>query len=106
MPDKKVHSLESLDKEINRLRQKAKNLEAKMDDNFSYLQEHSSALMINTLLSGFIIKNKESVSGSIFNFLLQSERFQKTLGKLSEVAVDKVANVIDTLINKISPDKD
>jgi hypothetical protein len=106
MPNKKVHSLESLDKEINRLRQKAKNLEEKMDDNFSYLQEHSSALMINTLLSGFIIKNKESVSGSIFNFLLQSERFQKTLGKLSEVAVDKVANVIDTLINKISPDKD
>lgn len=106
MPNKKVHSLESLDKEINRLRQKAKNLEAKMDDNFSYLHEHSSALMINTLLSGFIIKNKESVSGSVFNFLLQSERLQQTLSKLSEIAVDKVANVIDALINKISPEKD
>src|SRR5271170_426615 len=101
MANKKIHSLESLDKEINRLRKKAKDLEVKMDDNFSYLHEHSSALMINTLLSGFIIKNKESVSGSVFNFLLQSERLQKTLGKLSEVAVDKVANVIDTLINKI-----
>ena len=106
MTNKKEHSLESLDKEINRLRLKAKNLELKMDDNFSYLQEHSTALMINTLLSGLIIKNKESVSGSIFNFLLQSERLQKTLGKISEVAVDKLANVIDTLINKISPDKD
>jgi hypothetical protein len=106
MANKKIHSVESLEKEIIRLRQKAKGLETKMDDNFSYLQEHSSALMINTLLSGFIIKNKESVSGSIFNFLLQSERLQKTLSKLSDVAVDKVANVIDALINKISPDKD
>lgn len=106
MANKKIHSLASLDKEIIRLRQKAKDLEGKIDDNFSYLHEHSSALMINTLLSGFIIKNKESVSGSIFNFLLQSERLQKTLSKLSDVAVDKVANVIDSLINKISPDKD
>ncbi len=106
MANKKIHSLASLDKEIIRLRQKAKNLEAKMDDNFSYLHEHSSAIMINTLLSGFIIKNKESVSGTVFNFLLQSERLQKTLTKLSDVAVDKVANVIDALINKISPDKD
>ena len=104
MANKKIHNLESLDKEINRLRQKAKNLEAKMDDNFSYLQEHSSSLMINTLLSGVI--NKESVSGSVFNFLLQSERLQKTLGKLSEIAIDKITNVIDALINKISPDKD
>jgi len=104
MANKKMHSLESLEKEINRLRQKAKNLEAKMDDSFSYLQEHSSSLMINTLLSGVI--NKESVSGTIFNFLLQSERLQKTLGKLSEIAIDKITNLIDALVNKISPDKD
>jgi hypothetical protein len=102
--NKKIRDLPALDKEINRLQAYAKKLEMKLDDNFSYLQEHSSSLMINTLLSGVI--NKESVSGSVFNFLLQNERLQKTLGSLAEVLVDKAANGVDAIINKLSPKKD
>jgi hypothetical protein len=101
---KKVTDLGSLDKEIARLRGQAKMLEDKMDDSFSYLQEHSSSLMINTLLSGII--NKNSVSGSIVDLFAQSEKLQKTLGNLAEILVDRVANVLDFLVNKISPEKD
>jgi hypothetical protein len=101
---KKIQDLESLNKEISRLRGQAKMLENKLDDNFSYLQEHSSSLMINTLLSGIISKN--SVSGSIVNLFAESERLQKTLGNLAEILVDRIANVLDFLINKITPNKD
>jgi hypothetical protein len=101
---KKVHDLESLDKEISRLRAQAKMLENKMDDSFSYLQEHSSSLMINTLLSGLIKKN--SVTGSIVNLFAQSEKLQKTLGNLAEILVDRIANVLDFLVNKIATNKD
>ncbi|HSZ87212.1 MAG TPA: hypothetical protein VK787_14360 [Puia sp.] len=101
---KKIHDLESLDKEIGRLRGQAKLLENKMDNSFSYLQEHSSSLMINTLLSGLI--NKNSVSGGIVNLFVQSERLQKALGNLAEILVDRIANVLDFLVNKITPEKD
>jgi hypothetical protein len=101
---KKVYDLASLDLEIARLRGKAKILEDKLDDGFSYLQEHSSSLMINTLLSGLI--NKNSLAGGIVNLLAQSERLQKTLGNLAEIVVDKIATVLDFLISAISPRKD
>ncbi|HLY69674.1 MAG TPA: hypothetical protein VKR53_08085 [Puia sp.] len=100
----KVYDLESLDKEIARLRAQAKLLENKMDEGFSYLQEHSSSLMINTLLSGII--NKNSVTGSIVNLFAQSERLQKTLGNLAEILIDRIANVLDFLVHKIAPEKD
>jgi hypothetical protein len=100
----KIHDLQSLDKEISRLRAEAKLLEKKIDDSFSYLQEHSSSMMVNTLLSGII--KKETVSGTVVNFVLQNERFQKTVGRLAEVLVDKAAGGMDIIIDKIAPKKD
>jgi hypothetical protein len=104
MSSKKIQDLRSLDKEIARLRVKAKLLEGKMDDNFTYLQEHSSALMINTLLSGII--KKESALEAVVNLFAQSERLQKTLGSIAEILIERIANVLDYLVNKISPQKD
>jgi hypothetical protein len=104
LANKNIHDLRSLEKEISRLLREARKLENKLDGNLNYLQEHSSSLMINTLLSSII--KTETVSGTVFNFLLQNERLQKTLGKLAEVLVDKAAVGVDTLINKISPNKD
>jgi hypothetical protein len=101
---KKVQDLASLDREIARLHEKAKMLENSMDESFSYLQEHSSSLMINTLLSGLI--NKETLPGSVMNLLAQSDRLQKTLGNLAEVFINRFANLLDYLVNKISSHKD
>jgi hypothetical protein len=101
---RKINDIESIDREITRLRLRAKDLETKMDINFSYLQEHSSSLMVNSLLSGFI--NKESLLGSIINLGVQNERLRKTLGNLAEIIIDKLANAIDFLVGKMSAKKD
>ena len=101
---KKIRDLASLDKEIARLRKHAKTLEGELDDNFSYLQQHSSSLMLNTLLAGFI--NKESLPGNIVNLFIQNEKLQKTVGSFAEVIVDKIVTALDFLIGKISPKKD
>jgi hypothetical protein len=101
MGNKKINNLAELDREIARMRSHAKALEGKLDDNFAYLQQHSSTLMINTLLSG--IFRKESLAGNLTNLLLQSERLQKTLTDLAELLIDRIAGAIDFLLNKISP---
>jgi hypothetical protein len=101
---RKINDIESIDREITRLRLRAKDLETIMDSNFSYLQEHSSSLMVNSLLSGFI--NKESLLGSIINLGVQNERLRKTLGNLAEIIIDKLANAIDFLVSKMSAKKD
>jgi len=47
---KKPHNLDSLDKEIRVLRQKARQLEGRIDDNFIYFQNHSGSLFMRSLL--------------------------------------------------------
>jgi hypothetical protein len=46
------------------------------------------------------------VTGSIVNLFAQSEKLQKTLGNLAEILVDRIANVLDFLVNKIATNKD
>jgi hypothetical protein len=100
----KIHDLQSLEVEIRRLRLDAKRLEHKLDDNLDYLQEHSSSLMINSLLSGLI--KKESISGAIAGFFLQNERLQKNIGRLAEILIDKAAGGMDVMIDKLSAKKE
>ncbi len=51
MAQKNAHSLDSLDKNAYTDRE-AKRLEAKIDDNFSYFQQHSGSLFVRSLLPG------------------------------------------------------
>jgi hypothetical protein len=98
---KNIKNMQTLDKEIQRLRRDARLLERKFDDNFTYLQENYQSLLMNS-----IIPEKaayKSIPASLIQLLLQHERLRKALINLAENLIDKVADGIDLLINKCFP---
>jgi len=95
---KNIKDLDSLEKEIQRLRHEARSLEKKFDDNFSYLQENYSSLLMHSFLperDGY-----RSIPASIIHLLLQHERLRKALTQLAEQLVDKASEGIEFLINR------
>jgi hypothetical protein len=96
---KNIKDVQSLEKEIQRLRREAKNMEKRFDDNFVYLQENYSSLMINSILPEKA--SYKSIPGSIIHLILQHERLRNALTALAENRVDKATDGIELLIDKI-----
>jgi hypothetical protein len=96
---KKIKDLQSLEKEIRRLRQQAKNMEKELDDNIIYLQQNYSSLIINSLMPD--TTRVKGIPGTILQLLLQHERLRETLTSLAEHAVDKAADGLELLSNKL-----
>ncbi|HLX94053.1 MAG TPA: hypothetical protein VKR32_20360 [Puia sp.] len=101
---KKVYDTASLDREIARLKSHAKLLEDKMDESFSYLQDNSSSLMLNTLIGGLF--GRESLTGSVLRLFSQSERLQNAIADLAELLINKLAAVLEFVLSKIPTKKD
>jgi len=73
---KATRSLYSLEEDIRRLRQKAKGLEDRIDENFTYFQEHSGSMFIRSLLPRKI--EGETLTGNkILDTFLQNERLRR-----------------------------
>jgi hypothetical protein len=93
-------SLHSLEQEIRVLRRKAKTLEGRIDDNFTYFQHHSGSLFIRSLLPRKI--EGEELSGNpILDSFLQNERLQKILVKLADQLAEKLGAGLNWLVNRV-----
>ena len=101
---KKINSLASLEKQIRRLKADAKRMEAKMDDNFSYLQENYVSLALNSILPEKT--TYRGVPATIISLFLEHERFRNTVIKLAEQLVDRVSEGIEFISEKLSRKKD
>lgn len=100
MAQKNARSLDSLDKEIRTLRQKAKRLEAKIDDNFTYFQQHSGSLFVRSLLPRKM--EGEELSGNpILDRMLQNERLQSVLLRAADLVAEKLGDGINWLVNRV-----
>src|SRR5258708_5888906 len=97
---KAARSLDSLEDEIRRLRQKAKGLEDQIDKNFIYFQEHSGSLFIRSLLPPKI--EGETVTGNkILDTFLENERLQKILIRLADRVAEKLGDGLNWLVNRV-----
>ena len=97
---KAARSLDSLEDEIRRLRQKAKGLEDQIDENFTYFQEHSGSMFIRSLLPRKI--EGETVTGNrILDTFLQNERLQKILIRLADRVAEKLGDGLNWLVNRV-----
>ncbi|HTI10897.1 MAG TPA: hypothetical protein VL832_20145 [Puia sp.] len=97
---KAARSLDALEDDIRRLRQKARQLEEKMDENFTYFQEHSGSMFIRSLLPRKI--EGESVTGvKILDTFLQNERLQKILIRLADKLAEKVGDGLNWLVSRV-----
>lgn len=101
---RKINNLQSLDKEIYRLKLEAKRLEEKLDGNFDHLQEDFFSMAFNSFLHRRWYK--ESWSTNIVAGLLNNERLQNALSKLLSYVADKTGEGIDTLLNRVFKKKE
>lgn len=95
---KNIKNIQSLEREIQRLRREAKGMEKKFDDSFTYLHENYSSLMMNSLLpKNGILK---SIPQSIMQLVLQHERLRNVLVELAENIINKASDGIEFVLNK------
>ena len=96
---KNIKDIQSLEREIQRLRREAKGMEKKFDDSFTYLQENYATLMMNSVLpeKGTF----KSIPQSIIQLVLQHERLRNSLTQLTENLINKASDGIEFLLDKL-----
>jgi len=96
----KSSGLQSLDAEIRTLKQKARQLETKIDDNFNYFQQHSGSLFIRSLLPRKT--EEEAITGNpLLDTFLRNERLQKILMRLADRLAEKLGVGLNWLVNRV-----
>ena len=97
---KASRTLDNLEGDIRRLRKKARLLEQKLDDNFTYFQQHSGTLFVRSLLPRKV--EGESVTGNpVLDPFLQNERLQKVLAKLADMLAEKLGDGLNWVITRV-----
>ena len=97
---KAARGMQALDAEIRQLRQKARQLEDQLDENFGYLQEHSGSMFVRSLLPKRI--EGESLTGvKLLDTFLQNERLQKILIRLADRLAERVGEGLNWLVDRV-----
>jgi hypothetical protein len=100
MASKASRSMDTLEKDIRRLRKKARDLEHQLDDNFTYFQQNSGTLFVRSLLPRRA--QGETVTGNpIIDPFLQNERLQRVLAKLADMLAEKLGDGLNWMINRV-----
>ena len=102
----KINNVESLDQEIRRLQAKADKLEEKLDESLDYLQDNYSSMIMNSVLSKAAGGMKNGVAGTVLSFLLGNEKLVEAFSRIANHLIEKAANGIDILADKITRKKD
>jgi hypothetical protein len=93
-------SLDALDQEIRRLRLKSKQLEDRIDENFSYFQQHSGSMFVRSLLPRRI--DGEELTGlRLVDTVLQNEKLQSILLKLADIFAEKLGDGLNWLTTRV-----
>lgn len=93
-------SMNALDQDIRRLRRKARLLEDRIDENFSYLQQHSGSMFVKSLLPRKI--EGEVMTGiQLLDGFLQNERLQKVLLRLADKIAVKLGDGLNWLVDRV-----
>lgn len=100
---KNINNLESLDREIIRLRSRTKELEKELDEKLDYLQDNYSSMMMKSFLPAII--QRGGIAGGILQFVFQNERLQDSVLKLAERLFNKVSDGVEFIVDKIDGKK-
>lgn len=99
---RKIKNIESLNEEINRLQAKSKALEDDLNESLDYLQDNYSSLIMNSVFRGAGGMNiKNSVAGTVAGLVLGNERIQSIISRLTTHLLDKTADGLEKLADKL-----
>ena len=96
---KSIHNLDSLEKEIYRLQLEVKHVEEKLDHNLDHLHENFSSIAMNSFFCSK--KNKSSEKDSLFSEVLNNEKLNSVLGKVTDRMAERAADGVAKLVDKI-----
>ncbi len=99
----KIKNLDTLEKEIYRLRLEAKNTEEKLENNLDYLQRNYASMTMNSIFSRSSSKEsgKERIKEKLFNSIWENERIHEGINKIIGHLADRASEGIENLIDKI-----
>lgn len=92
--------MEALDGDIRRLREKARELETRLDENLTYLQQHSGSMFVRSLLPRKMAGD-DLTGYRLLDRVLENERLQKVLLRLADILAEKAGEGLNWLINKV-----
>jgi len=93
-------SMDALDREIQRLRSKARLLEDQIDENLTYFQQHSGSMFVRSLLPRKI-EGQDLTGYQLLDRVMENERLQKMLLRLADILAEKLGDGLNWLINKV-----
>src|ERR1700761_2998397 len=97
---KASRSMDALDGEIRRLRNKAKDLEGQIDENFTYFQQHSGSMFVRSLLPRKW-EGEQLTGYRLLDRLMENERLQKVLLRFADVLAEKLGDGLNWLVNRV-----
>jgi hypothetical protein len=101
---RRIIDLQSLDREIVRLKSRCKELEGQIDLSLGYLQENYTSMTLKTVLPYLI--QKAGFAGSLAQIFLQNDRLRENLSKLTNYVFDRISDGLEYLADKIHPNKE
>lgn len=98
-----IHNIDTLEREIYRLQLHSKNMEQRIDENFSYLQKNFSSMAMGSIFSKKSGKSeiKDQILGSIFS----NEKLQGALGRVIDHLIDKIVEGAENLAGHFKEEK-
>lgn len=101
MKSSRIHNLDSLEKEIYRLKLHSRKLEDKMDENFTHLKENYGRMARNSVFGKKDGSMKDALGAGISGAFFRNERLQQAIDKIVGHLVEKATEGIDALIDKL-----
>lgn len=95
MAKQHIHNIDTLDKEIYRLKLKALRMEGQLEKRGNYFRNHALVVLLSALFPKR--KAEEPPIVSIGSLLLRNEKVQEGLAKAADMAADKLAEAIEKL---------
>jgi hypothetical protein len=92
--------MNALDEEIRRLREKASELEGRIDENLTYFQQHSGSMFVRSLLPRKI-EGQDLTGFQLLDRVMENERLQKVLLRLADILAEKLGDGLNWLITKV-----
>ncbi|NBT15490.1 MAG: hypothetical protein EBS95_03945 [Chitinophagia bacterium] len=89
---RRIHNIQSLNRSIFELREKRKDIEAKLDANFSNLKGNYFNMTLNTMFGNR--KSPGHFWADIVSRVMESEKLQHGIGDLVTKAADKIGEAL------------
>lgn len=99
-PNPTSRRLDALDEEIRRLREKARDLEDRIDENLTYFQQHSGSMFVRSLLPRKL-EGQDLTGFQLLDRVIENERLQKAMLRLADILAEKFGDGLNWLINKV-----